>query len=224
MTQPRVLPVVILGIALATSACGSAPKDDIDAARAAVANAETSASDYAPESVEAARTAREALDIEVNAQDRRWFKSYDRVRELAAAAKAAGEKATADAAAAKKVADEKAAKARTDAAARAARAKTEAPIVPLRAGRGIKTPDKIKDVRPVYPAIAQAARVQGVVVLEATVGTDGRVTNTKVIRSVPLLDQAAVDAVRQWQYAPTRVKGKAVPIIMTITVNFTRPQ
>ena len=223
MTQPRALPVVILGIALATSACGSPPQADIEAARAAVAAAETNASDYAPESVQAARAAREALDVELNAQERRWFKSYDRVRELSAAAKAAGEKATADAAAAKAVTEERAAKARAEAAARAARAKAEAPIVPLRAGRGIKTPAKIKDVRPVYPAIAQAARVQGVVVLEATVGADGHVTNTKVIKSVPLLDQAAVDAVRQWQYAPTRVKGKAVPIVMTITVNFARP-
>jgi TonB family protein len=223
MAHPRGTRVVVLGIALTTSACSSPPTDYIAAARTAVAAAETNARDYAPESVQAARVAREALDTEVKAQERRWFKSYDRVRELAAAAKAAGEKATADAAAAKKVADASAAKARADAAARATRARAEAPVVPLHAGRGIKPPAKIKDVRPVYPAIAQAARVQGTVVLDATVGPDGRVTSTKVIKTVPMLDRAAVDAVRQWRYAPTRVKGRAVPIVLTIAVNFTRP-
>jgi protein TonB len=75
-------------------------------------------------------------------------------------------------------------------------------------------------VKPVYPAIAQSARVQGVVILEATIGTDGRVTDVKVLRSIPLLDQAAIDAVKQWQYTPTTLNGQPVPVIMTVTVNF----
>ena len=60
-----------------------------------------------------------------------------------------------------------------------------------------------------------------VVIIEATIGPDGRVTDTKVLRSIPLLDQAAVDAVKQWTYTPTLLNGVPVPVIMTVTVNFT---
>ena len=56
----------------------------------------------------------------------------------------------------------------------------------------------MKDVKPVYPAIAQSARVQGVVIIEATIGPDGTVQEAKVLRSIPLLDAAALDAVKQW--------------------------
>ena len=76
------------------------------------------------------------------------------------------------------------------------------------------------NVDPRYPPVAQAARVQGVVILEAVIGPDGRVTDVKVLRSVPLLDEAAIEAVRQWTYTPTLLNGVAVPVIMTVTVNF----
>ena len=69
--------------------------------------------------------------------------------------------------------------------------------------------------------MAQAARVQGVVILEAIIGSSGAVTEVKVLRSVPLLDDAAIAAVQQWQYTPTLLNGVPVPIIMTVTVNFT---
>ena len=95
------------------------------------------------------------------------------------------------------------------------------PPAPVRVGGNIKPPTKVKDVRPVYPAIAQSARVQGVVIVEATIGPDGRVTEAKVLRSIPLLDAAALDAVKQWQFTPTLLNGQAVPVIMTVTVNFT---
>jgi protein TonB len=88
-------------------------------------------------------------------------------------------------------------------------------------GGNIKAPQKIRDVRPTYPPIAQSARVQGVVIIEATIGPDGKVTNAKVLRSVPLLDQAALEAVRQWEFTPTLLNGMPVPVIMTVTVNFT---
>ena len=81
---------------------------------------------------------------------------------------------------------------------------------------------KIKDVKPVYPAIAQAAGVTGSVTIEATIGTDGKVVDATVVRSIPLLDQAALDAVRQWEYMPTMLNGSPVPILMTVTVNFTK--
>lgn len=92
---------------------------------------------------------------------------------------------------------------------------------PRHPGGDIKPPTKIKDVRPLYPTIAQTARVQGVVIVEATIGPDGVVQTAKVLRSIPLLDQAALDAVRQWLYTPTLLNGVPVPVIMTVTVNFT---
>jgi TonB family protein len=222
MSITKSLPILIVGISLATAACATRPTAEVDAANAAVASATAGAGTFAADSVQAAQAAKGALDAELRVQDQKFLKSYDRTRELAAAAKAAGEKASADAAAAREAAEAKAAKARADAAAAAAaraKARTEA----VRIGREMKTPTKIKDVRPIYPAIAQAARAQGTVVLEATIGPDGKVADTRVVRSVPLLDQAAIDAVRQWEYTPTRVKGKAVPVVMTITINFTRP-
>jgi protein TonB len=95
------------------------------------------------------------------------------------------------------------------------------PQQPIRVGGNIKTPNKVRDVKPVYPPIAQSARVQGVVIIEATIGPDGRVKDAKVLRSIPLLDQAALDAVKQWVYTPTLLNGVPVPVIMTVTVNFT---
>ncbi len=92
---------------------------------------------------------------------------------------------------------------------------------PVRPGGDIRPPVKVKDVRPAYPGIAQAARVQGVVILEATIGPDGAVQGARVLRSIPLLDQAALDAVRQWQFTPTLLNGVPVSVIMTVTVTFT---
>ena len=97
-----------------------------------------------------------------------------------------------------------------------------APIVkPLPVGGQIKPPTKLHDVTPQYPDIARRARVSGIVILEATIGEDGRVTNARVLRSMPLLDQAAIDAVMHWTYTPTLLNGVAVPIFMTVTVTFT---
>jgi len=94
------------------------------------------------------------------------------------------------------------------------------PSAAVRVGGSVKAPTQLKYVRPVYPAIARSAGVQGTVIVEATIGTDGHVTAVKVLRSVPLLDQAAIDAVTQWEYSPTVVDGKPVEVIMTATVNF----
>jgi protein TonB len=91
----------------------------------------------------------------------------------------------------------------------------------VRVGGAIRQPRKITDVRPVYPAIARSARVQGVVIVETTIDPAGNVGDVRVLRSIPLLDQAAVDAVKQWQFEPTLMNGAAVPVIMTATVNFT---
>jgi protein TonB len=95
------------------------------------------------------------------------------------------------------------------------------PPAPVRVGGQIKQPTQLKRVNPVYPAIAQSARVQGIVIIEAVIGQNGRVTEAKVLRSIPLLDAAALEAVKQWEYTPTLLNGVAVPVIMTVTVNFT---
>ena len=90
----------------------------------------------------------------------------------------------------------------------------------VRVGGNIKEPTKTKNVAPVYPDIAKQARVQGIVILECTISPQGRVTDVKVLRGIPLLDQAGIDAVKQWQYTPTLLNGVPVPVIMTVTVNF----
>lgn len=92
---------------------------------------------------------------------------------------------------------------------------------PIRAGGLIRPPTKVVHVAPDYPQIARASRVQGVVIIEATIDSRGNVASAAVLRSIPLLDQAALDAVRQWKFTPTLLNGSAVPVIMTVTVNFT---
>jgi protein TonB len=85
-------------------------------------------------------------------------------------------------------------------------------------------PRKVVDVRPVYPEIARTARKEGTVVMEAVLDPTGRVTQLRVIQSVPLLDQAAVDAVRQWRYTPSTLGGQPVSVLMSITIRFTLQQ
>lgn len=98
----------------------------------------------------------------------------------------------------------------------------QAPAVtgPLPVGGRIKEPTKVRHVPPVYPAIAQQARVEGIVIIEAIIGVDGRVQQARVLRSQPLLDEAALAAVRQWLFTPTLLNGVPVPVIMTVTVHF----
>jgi protein TonB len=211
------LSVILLLLAFAI-ACGARPTAEIDAARAALDNASATAARYAPESLKAAQDMNTALDAELAAQDARWIKSYDRARELAASARLASEKAIADATAGKARADAAAAAAARVKAAMEARAKLATTAV--RVGGAIRNPTKTKNVPPVYPAVAKSARVGGTVRVEATIGPDGKVADARVVKSVPLLDQAALDAVTQWEYAPTRVGGPAVPVIITVAINF----
>jgi protein TonB len=97
-------------------------------------------------------------------------------------------------------------------------------LAPVRVGGNIKPPAKIRDVKPVYPPIAMESKVQGVVVIEITIDTAGNVMTAKILRGQPLLDQAALDAVQQWQFQPTLLNGTPVPVIMTATVNFSLAQ
>ena len=94
-------------------------------------------------------------------------------------------------------------------------------VSPLRLGGDIHVPTKLKDVPAAYPPGAREAGVQGVVILEAVIDESGNVSTARVLRSIPLLDQAAIDAVRQWQFTPTLLNGAPVPVVMTVTINFT---
>ncbi len=90
----------------------------------------------------------------------------------------------------------------------------------LRVGGEIKAPKKLKDVPPVYPPIAREAGVAGVVIIEAKIGADGFIEDAQVLKSIPLLDEAALDAVKQWQFEPTLLNGQPTPVTMTLTINF----
>ena len=92
---------------------------------------------------------------------------------------------------------------------------------PVRVGGNVTEPTKVRHVPPVYPPAARRMRAQGVVILETVIGTTGAVEDVRVLRSVPLLDEAAITAVRQWRYTPTLLNDVPVPVVMTVTVNFT---
>jgi protein TonB len=213
------LSAILLVLAFAT-ACGTRPTADIDAAKAAFDKASVTAGQYAAESVKAAQDANATLDAELATQDAKWIKSYDRARELAVSVRLASEKAIADATAGKARAEAAAAVAEKAKANANAGTRAKLATRAVRVGGAIRNPTKTKNVPPVYPAVAKSARIGGTVHVEATIGPDGKVADARIVKSVPLLDQAALDAVKQWEYAPTRVRGVAVPVIITVAINF----
>ena len=92
---------------------------------------------------------------------------------------------------------------------------------PVRVGGNIAIPRRVSEGTAVAtPEAARQANVAGVVILEIIIGTDGAVRDAKILRSIPLLDQAALETVRQWRYEPTLLNGTPVPVILTATVNF----
>jgi len=91
---------------------------------------------------------------------------------------------------------------------------------PLRLAGGVAPPKLLKQVDPVYPNVARAALVEGVVILEVTTDIYGRVQGYKILRSIPLLDKAAIDAVRQWVYEPVIINDKPIPVTFTVSVRF----
>ena len=93
----------------------------------------------------------------------------------------------------------------------------------VRVGGGVPPPSKIRHVPPAYPPEAISAHLQGVVILEVRIEPDGRIQDARVLRSIPVLDQAALSAVLQWEFTPTLLNGVAVPVIMTVTVQFSLP-
>ena len=108
-----------------------------------------------------------------------------------------------------------------------------APSVPVLAKLPVPTPVKrmriasrvaeanlIHDVAPQYPPEAGRARIEGTVVLMAVIGTDGSVKDVRVENGLPILAQAAIDAVKQWRYKPYMIDGEPVEVDSRITINF----
>jgi protein TonB len=91
---------------------------------------------------------------------------------------------------------------------------------PVRVGGDIQRPRKIKDVKPVYPPNALSADVRGAVIVDLVVGPDGKVKDATIRQSVPALDRAALEAVRQWVFEPARRNGEAIAVIVTAIVSF----
>jgi protein TonB len=93
---------------------------------------------------------------------------------------------------------------------------------PMRVGGDVNPPVAVKRVDPIYPDVARKARIEGMVILETIIDRDGNVTDVRVLKGLPLgLDQSAVDAVKRWKFKPGTLNGQAVPVIFTLTVNFT---
>lgn len=88
----------------------------------------------------------------------------------------------------------------------------------VRVGGSVRSPVKIVDVPPVMPESAARAGIRGIVIVEITIDVDGTVKDARVLRSIPMLDAAALEAVRQWRYDPATIAGK--PVIMTVSVAF----
>jgi len=91
---------------------------------------------------------------------------------------------------------------------------------PVRVGGAIGEPRRVHYVAPVFPAVARTSRTEGVVILEIVVTRDGLIRDATLLRSHPMFDQAALDAVRQWRYTPTTLNGTPVDVTMTVTVRF----
>src|SRR5271167_3954388 len=91
----------------------------------------------------------------------------------------------------------------------------------VRVSQGVSQGLLIRQVKPVYPALARSARIQGTVVLQAVISKDGSIENLHLVSGHPMLAPAAIDAVKQWKYKPYFLNGEPVEVETTINVNFT---
>jgi periplasmic protein TonB len=94
----------------------------------------------------------------------------------------------------------------------------------IRVGGDVQQMNLISQVRPAYPPEAKAARVQGTVSFDATIGADGHVENLHVVSGPPLLVNSALEAVKQWVYKPTLLNGQPVTVMTQVDVNYTLSQ
>jgi periplasmic protein TonB len=90
----------------------------------------------------------------------------------------------------------------------------------VRIGGNVVAPKLVHRVEPVYPALAVQARAQAIMILEAHVGTNGRVKEVTILRGQPLFDDAALEAVRQWRYQPLLLNGVPTEFVLTVTLVF----
>lgn len=95
---------------------------------------------------------------------------------------------------------------------------------PYRVGGKVQAPRLIRQVEPVYPPLARQARIQGDVVIDSVIDTQGRVTQMKVVSGSPLLVESAIQALGQWRYQPTLLNGQPVAVDMLVTLHFTLGQ
>jgi periplasmic protein TonB len=95
-----------------------------------------------------------------------------------------------------------------------------APAASAQARGSLEPPQRIRKVAAQYPKVAQMANVEGTVIISAVIDVDGRVTSPRVVHSIPLLDQAALDAVRQWEFQPATRDGRPVPVSVKLSVAF----
>jgi len=91
----------------------------------------------------------------------------------------------------------------------------------VRVSQGVAQGLLIHQVKPTYPALARQARIQGQVVLQATISKDGTIQNLHMVSGHPMLAPAAIEAVKQWRYKPYFLNGEPVEVETQITVNFT---
>jgi protein TonB len=91
---------------------------------------------------------------------------------------------------------------------------------PVHASHDLYKPRLTKRVEPIYPEEAKKNEIEGVVIIEATTNTKGDVIDTKVLRSIPALDQAALDALKQWKYEPMIINDQPYGVIFVVTVRF----
>ncbi len=96
-----------------------------------------------------------------------------------------------------------------------------APPQKVRVSSGVAAGNLVNRIQPQYPAIARTARIQGTVVLEATISKQGTIQNLRALSGPPMLYQSAIDAVRQWRYKPYLLNGEPVEVGTTINVVFT---
>ncbi len=92
---------------------------------------------------------------------------------------------------------------------------------PIQVGGDVRPPEKISAPQPQYTEIARKARIQGVVIVQAIIDKQGNVTNVKVLKGLPMgLEEAAVDAIKQWKFKPAMLNGRPVTVYYNLTVNF----
>jgi len=96
----------------------------------------------------------------------------------------------------------------------------QTPLGPAHISSGVMAGQLIYKVTPIYPALAVAARVEGTIVLQATISETGAIENLRVVSGPPMLQQAALDAVRHWRYRPYMLDGQAVEVETTVNVVF----